>query len=137
MADISIICADKEEITVRLLAARFDFLGWEARFATSAGGALALIRDKLPDALITEIQLEASSSYGLIKAIRSDADSAVRGLPIIVLSHMSQLDDRGRALRLGADDYILKPFDITVIEARIDDITGRRAARQADSGVGS
>lgn len=136
MNEIRLVCADREELARRILAARFHFLCWAAQFTSSAEGALDLIRAKIPEILVTEIQLEASNGYELIRAVRSDTCPDIARLPILVLSHMSQIDDREIAFRAGASEYLLKPFDLARLEDRIRALSGLPGGAATSTGNG-
>ncbi len=111
-----LVCVDKDELTLGILEARFSHISWRARFCRSAEDALVMVRQSSPDVLITGIQLEASNGYNLISAIRADSNPRVAFIPIVILSYMSRNDYIMRGLRLGADDFIAKPFDLINLE---------------------
>lgn len=75
-----------------------------------------------PDLITTGIQLEASNGYNLIRELRLSPSEKVAKLPIIVVSYMSQNEYILRALRLGANDYITKPFDLLNLEDHIEQL---------------
>lgn len=113
---MDVICADRENLTLGILAARFKYTGWQARLVRSAGEALEAVREQVPDVLVTEVQLEASNGYSLVRAIRRDPDPLINTLPILILSHMSQATDILYGFDLEATGYMTKPFDILRLE---------------------
>lgn len=117
---MNLVCVDREKLTLGILSARFNHLKWQTRFARSAIEALALVHAEKPDVLVTEIQLEASNGYSLIREVRRDEDWEVARLPILILSHMGQISDIMRGLGMGANGYVTKPFDLARLESDIE-----------------
>jgi DNA-binding response OmpR family regulator len=111
-------------MTLGMLAARFKFTGWQARFARNAWEALAMVHERVPDVLVTEVQLEASNGYSLVREIRKDKDPLVNTLPILILSFMGQVEDIFHGLNLEADEYMTKPFDIVCLEEDVRRLAG-------------
>lgn len=121
---IDIVCVDREVLTLGILGARFEHTGWQARLVKSAGEALETIHEQVPDILMTEVQLEASNGYQLIKTVRSDPDPLIRSLPILILSHIGQPEDILFGLGLEATGYMTKPFDIVKLEEDLISLAG-------------
>jgi two-component system, OmpR family, response regulator len=90
----------------------------EARFATAPGGVAAT--DLL---LLLDLRLPDDDGLELLRRLR------VRGVrsPVIVLTARDQVSDRIRGLQAGADDYLVKPFDLDEMLARIDAVSRRIA----------
>lgn len=121
---MDVICVDREELTLGILATRFEYTGWQARFARVAEEALVLVHERVPDVLVTEVRLEASNGYSLVRAIRRDPDPLINTLPILILSHMSQTEDILLGFDLEATGYMTKPFDIIRLEADLRMLAG-------------
>jgi two-component system KDP operon response regulator KdpE len=82
--------------------------------AADGGEALRLFRAGAPDLVITDLAMPRADGFALISAIR-----AMSPVPIIVLSVRSSDADKVRALDLGADDFVTKPFSLAELLARI------------------
>jgi two-component system phosphate regulon response regulator PhoB len=121
---MDIICVDREELTLGILAARFKYIGWQARFARSADEAMAMVRDRIPDVLVTEVRLQASNGYRLVRSIRHDDDPLINTLPILILTHMGQTQDILYGLDLEVTGYMTKPFDIVRLEEDLRELAG-------------
>jgi signal transduction histidine kinase/CheY-like chemotaxis protein/anti-sigma regulatory factor (Ser/Thr protein kinase) len=93
---------------------------WNVETVGDGRAALAAIRARRPDVLITDVMMPGLDGLGLIAAIR--ADSKLRNLPVIVLSARAGMEEAGAGLAAGADDYLPKPF-------RTGDLVNRIAAR--------
>jgi len=81
--------------------------------------------------VLLDLVLPAGSGLGVLERIREARPS----LPVIVLTARGGEDDRVRGLRLGADDYVVKPFSVRELLARVDSVL-RRSAERTD-GAGS
>src|ERR1700677_1519362 len=91
-------------------------------------GALELCRQVRPDLVLLDIMLPDSDGLDICKGIRNDADLAA--VPIIFLTARASETDRIVGLELGANDYIVKPFFVREVIARIK-VQLRRPADQA------
>lgn len=79
------------------------------------------------DSLLLDLGLPDGDGMGLIAELRDSH----RSLPILVLSARDRITDRVRALDLGADDYLIKPFDLDELTARLRVAARRRTGRSA------
>ena len=102
--------------------------GYETVLAKDGDEALALFSSARPDFVCLDIMMPGQNGYDVCKRIRA-LDAAV---PLIFISAKSEEVDRVLGLELGADDFILKPFGVREVVARIRAVTRRyRAARPA------
>jgi DNA-binding response OmpR family regulator len=99
------------------------------RTVTAADGAraLALFRSESPDFVCLDIMMPGADGYDVCREIRR----ADPGVPIVFISAKSEEVDKVLGLELGADDYILKPFGVREVLARIRAITRRCLVRQS------
>lgn len=99
----------RESLSIELRAAGYDTV-------TAADGlaGLAAFRVHLPELLLTDLAMPGSDGFGLIAAIRRFSPT-----PIVVLSVRGNDADKIRALDLGADDFVTKPFSVPELLARI------------------
>ena len=88
--------------------------GYETMTASDGREGVASCRSRVPDLILTDLAMPVSDGYELISAVR-----AFSRVPIIVLSVRGGDPDKVRALDLGADDYVTKPFSVTELFARI------------------
>jgi len=94
-------------------------LGRNCEVQTVSDGqeALAAIRAKRPDLILTDVMMPNLDGFGLLRAIRSDAD--LRDIPVIMLSARAGEESRLEGLDAGADDYLAKPFSARELVARV------------------
>jgi two-component system, OmpR family, response regulator len=119
------IVDDEPEIGQLLLEAMTQF-GIEGQVFSTAFSMLAALKDQTPDACIVDLGLPDMEGMALINEIRRQSS-----VPIIVLSARGHSTDRVLGLELGADDYVVKPFDPREVVARIRSIL-RRSSDQSD-----
>ncbi len=100
--------------------------GWTVTHAAEGETALELIADAPFDAIILDLMLPGISGQDLCRKLRSRKNTT----PILMLSALDAADERVAGLRLGADDYLPKPFDFDELVARLEAMH-RRAMRFA------
>ncbi len=89
--------------------------GFDVSVANSADSALALVRSDVPALAILDVNLPGPDGFELLEALRGVAP----GLPVIMLTARSDVEDRIHGLELGAVDYVVKPFSFRELTARI------------------
>lgn len=80
------------------------------------------------DILILDLMLPKMNGYEVLSSLRSDGNH----IPVLILSARSELDDKLQGFRVGADDYVTKPFEIEELILRIQAITRRRISQDID-----
>lgn len=98
--------------------------GWTVTHATDGETALEMVASSPFDAMILDLMLPGISGQDVCRKLRSRKDTT----PILMLSALDATDERVAGLRLGADDYLSKPFDFDELVARVEAIH-RRAQR--------
>jgi two-component system response regulator YesN len=122
----TILIAEDEELFRRELAAAtpWEELGFVLVGEAEDGeAALALVRERKPDAILADIRMPRLDGIGLLRRIEAELSEEERPLAVLVTGH-SEFGYARDALRLGAFDYILKPLD----DAEFADVLGRLAA---------
>jgi two-component system, OmpR family, KDP operon response regulator KdpE len=92
--------------------------------------ALAMIFSERPDLVVLDLALPKRDGFAVLEQIREKTD-----LPIIVLTARGLEEDKVKGLRLGADDYLTKPFSPRELVARIESVLRRSAPRAPRSGT--
>lgn len=109
-----ILVIDDDRVLHQLLRTGFDGDGYRIIAASDPGGAIRML-DAKPDLVLLELELPEMAGTELLHRIRAHVD----GVPIVVLSRRSDQETTVRALDLGADDFVAKPFGMRELEARI------------------
>ncbi len=117
-----LIIEDDKEIS-KLLTSFLNSNGYETEAALEGNTASLLMHKGAFDLILMDLMLPYKSGEVLIKELRSFSDT-----PVIVLSAKSMIETRLEMLRLGADDYILKPFDLNEVLVRIEVVLRRSGA---------
>ncbi|MCA1951984.1 MAG: response regulator transcription factor [Hyphomicrobiales bacterium] len=104
------------------IVAALERLGHAIDWARDGEEAEALARAQEYGLIVLDVMLPRLDGFSLLKALRR------RGVttPVLVLTARSQIEDRVSALDLGADDYLVKPFDFRELEARVRALLRRR-----------
>jgi PAS domain S-box-containing protein len=105
--------ADMRDYMMRLLGER-----WPVESVADGVAALHAIKSRRPDLVLTDVMMPKLDGFGLLKAIRSDAE--LRDLPVIMLSARAGEEARVEGLEAGADDYLVKPFSARELLAQVD-----------------
>jgi len=117
-----ILVVDDEIETLRYVGANLRARGYQVLTASDGAEGLKIAREQPLDLVILDIMMPGPDGFAICQEIRS-----VRPVPIIMLSARGREQDKVRALDLGADDYITKPFGIQELLARV-----RAALRRAE-----
>jgi DNA-binding response OmpR family regulator len=116
-----ILVAEDDDLMLKTLEFRLKRDGHEVIVARDGREALEKIKSASPDLIITDIMMPYFSGLEIIGFIRQQNEKKI---PIIILSGMGQEDVVLEAFRLGADDYITKPFSPNELSVRIRRFSG-------------
>lgn len=105
----------------------FQFEGYDVLEASDGVVGLQLASEQQPDLIILDIMLPQLSGLDVCQQLRSQGYN----MPIIMLTARGQEVDKVRGLKLGADDYVTKPFSFVELMARVEAVL-RRASRPAE-----
>jgi DNA-binding response OmpR family regulator len=125
-----LIVEDENDIN-DLLARIFTAAGWRVNQAFSGTEAGLLLERETPDLLLLDRMLPGMSGDELLQKLRGEKDGF---LPVLILSAKGTLSDKVGLLRLGADDYITKPFEPEEVIARAEAALRRCGKRPEASG---
>jgi len=117
--------AQQQVLQYNLRAAGYDALG-----AQSGTEALMLVDEETPDLIILDWMLPELSGIEICRRLKSRPET--RDIPIIMLSARAEEGDRVRGLETGADDYVVKPYAVAELMARVK--TNLRRTRKAVAG---
>jgi two-component system phosphate regulon response regulator PhoB len=122
-----ILIVEDEPALVTLLTYNLEAEGFLVGNESDGEAAEQRLRDETPDLLILDWMLPGLSGIELCRRLRMR--EATRGLPIIMLTARGEESERIRGLKTGADDYVVKPFSVPELVARV-----RALLRRADPG---
>ena len=99
---------------------------YETKIVGDGESALEAVRDFAPDIILLDLMLPGIDGYQVCRTIRNTSQ-----VPIIMLSAKGEVFDKVLGLELGADDYMIKPFDAKELVARVKALLRRAGAAQA------
>lgn len=123
--DPKILIVEDDPWMQRELLAALDGRGYELMPASNGVTALARTCGTLPDLILSDVVMPVMDGWTLLKRVRHSPRLA--GVPFMFLSAHSSPQDLQRAFRLGADDFVPKPFDVKDLAERIDHMLYRTA----------
>lgn len=123
---MKVLIAEDDRHTREGLVEVLESEGYDVVSAGDGVTALRLFRESTPDFVCLDIMMPAASGYEVCKSIRS----ASPDLPIIFISAKAEEIDRLVGFELGADDFIIKPFSVREVVARVRAVSRRCYAQQ-------
>jgi len=126
-----VLLIDDEPSLVFMLTDRLESEGYAVESATDGDAGLALALEGRADVIVLDGMLPGRDGLDVCRILRQ------RGLttPVLMLSARGQVMDRVVGLRFGADDYLVKPFDVVELLARIDALARRAGTAGAAADV--
>ena len=120
-----ILLIEDDPFIARAVTAALESEAHVVSYAASGKEGLAEIAVRLPDAVLLDLGLPGMDGIDVLKTIRSKPEP-VSSLPVIVVTARESLDARLEGLDAGADDYILKPFHMSELIARLRAVMRRK-----------
>jgi len=105
--------------------------GYEVHEAGSCAEAMRAVKEKRPHAMLIDVQLPDGDGFQLLERLADER--AAEPFAAVFVSARGQTADKVRGFRLGADDYLQKPFDALELVARVDAVLRRRESALASS----
>ncbi len=114
MVQQSILVVDDEAPMRKLLSLNLSASGYDVRTAADGAQALHMILQHPFDLLLLDINMPGPNGFQILEALRREAET-----PVLMVSGRGRETDKVGALNLGADDYVIKPFGMSELLARI------------------
>lgn len=121
-----ILIVEDDEPIRNLIAINLEMVGYQAIACEDGIQALELLKTTKVDLVLLDVMLPGMDGFSIIQQIETDE------VPVIFLTAKESVLDRVKGLRLGADDYIVKPFETIELIARIE-TTLRRYQKSSDT----
>jgi len=130
MSDKLLIIEDDVDL-VKALDLYLSRAGYSVITALNGREGLQKLYNERPDIVLLDIAMPKMDGWEVCRRIRDMSET-----PIVVLSARAQEDERVKGLKLGADDYVVKPFSLKELEARLEAVLRRtRATKPAKDGI--
>lgn len=115
------LVVDDEESINQLVSMALRYEGWEVQTATTGQEALEKMKSFEPDVAVLDIMLPDFDGMQLLSRIRSAGDMC----PVLFLTALDSVEDRVNGLTAGGDDYVVKPFSLEELIARLRGLVRR------------
>jgi two-component system response regulator MtrA len=118
---VRILIVDDDEMGSRMVQFLLTEQGYQVDIVDNARGALALVERQPPDLMLLDIMMPQLNGFQIYQRLRErDFD-----IPVIFVTGKDDLEDKLQGLRMGADDYICKPFQPAELTARVEAVLRR------------
>jgi two-component system KDP operon response regulator KdpE len=118
--DKLILVVDDEPRMIQFIRMNLELEGYRVIQASNGLEALDKVRDELPDLVIMDVMMPDLDGFETLRILRETSD-----VPVIMLTVKAEEDDIVRGLRLGADDYVTKPFSPRELSSRVEALLRR------------
>lgn len=118
-----LLLAEEDDLLAEIIAFRLELLGYRVDRVKGGQDLLEQTRVGLPDLIIVDLFLPDMSGFDLINQLSSE--SRTDPIPILVFSTDSELESVEKAYAAGADDFLVVPFDPTVMESKVEELLER------------
>lgn len=116
---VHILIVEDEKSINDLIAMNLKLVGYDCTQVYHSDDAIHATEHIRPDLILLDVMIPGTDGFSLME------HKAFRGIPVIFVTAKDRLDDKVRGLKLGADDYIVKPFESTELLARIEAVLRR------------
>jgi len=127
----NILIVEDDQAIAALIAASLDMAGYAHMASPNGSDALFRLQTDHFDLILLDVMLPGMDGFELMELIRG------REIPVIFLTARDKVADRVKGLKMGAEDYIVKPFDTTTLLVRIEKVLtaiGHKAGRPKYAG---
>lgn len=116
--NVQVLIVDDEPLNLDMLSRRLNTRGYQTVTAPSAEEAHRRIRERTPDIILLDVNMPRVSGLEMLDQLK--ADESTQGIPIILVSALSDTENIVRGLQRGANDYVTKPINLPVLLARLE-----------------
>ncbi len=121
----TILVVDDSAVVVQSLTRTLQGAGYKIETASSGNRTLEIINSGDLDLILLDVHMPGMSGYEVLKKIKASPET--RGIPVIMLTAMSDVENRIKAFEEGADDYLLKPYHQKELLIRIENLLKSRS----------
>ncbi|MBC8459302.1 MAG: two-component system response regulator [Deltaproteobacteria bacterium] len=115
-----VLVVDDEEKNLRLMEALLLPMGYEVIMANNGEEALEKVQEIPPDVILLDIMMPKMDGFEVARRLKEEEDTSI--IPIVMVTALREVDDRVKALEVGADDFLSKPVDKTELKARVQSL---------------
>lgn len=118
-----ILVVDDEQTINELIKVNLELGGYKVVQAFDGIKGFALAKQELPNAIILDVMMPEVDGYTVAQRIRQNPST--KNIPILMLTALSQLNDKVKGFDIGIDDYLVKPFEMDELKVRLRAILKR------------
>ena len=126
----AILIVDDNEMNRDLLLRRLGRNGYDLATAEDGNQAMAKMKEKNFDLVLLDIMMPEVNGYQVLEFMKKD--DQLRHVPVIMISALDEIESVVRCIELGADDYITKPFNPVLLNARISSCLEKKDVRDKE-----
>ena len=123
-----VLMIDDEPVFFKMAASVLRNRGYELEYARNGKDGLAAIATFQPEIIIADMRMPDMTGFDVLQSLRRDP--RYNHIPVIFVTSVKTLEDKLKAFELGADDYLIKPFEPEELAARLDILARRAKAMQ-------
>jgi len=128
-----VLIVDDNPVIRTVLAANFKRMSIETFEISQADEAIPFLHDHLVDLIVLDIMMPGMSGTELLTALKQDLH--LQHIPVMMCSGLDDQDNIVQCLQLGAEDYIPKPFNKTILKARVEGVLLRKQLRDREQQI--
>ena len=129
-----IVLVDDDRVIQKMVGGFLERTGYRVRKASDGIEALQLVHERIPDLVITDVRMPELNGIELTARLRGHHRTA--GVPILMFSDLGEAHDALAGYAVGADDYLPKPFELAILEAKVQSLLRRAAGASARANRG-
>jgi adenylate cyclase len=126
----SVLIVDDNPINLRLLISILTEMGHEVRPAKNGRLALDSAQSAPPDLILLDIMMPEMNGFEVLRELKADAN--LRDIPVLVISALDDMENLVKGIKMGADDYLPKPFEQVLLRARIETCLEKKLLRDRE-----
>lgn len=127
---VNIMIVEDEKPISNLIALSLKKVGYHCECAYDGLSAIDMIEKKYPDLILLDIMLPGADGFEILEYVKP------LDIPVIFLTAKGELSDKVNGLRLGAEDYIVKPFEMLEVMVRLEKVLERNGTVQEQIQIG-
>ncbi len=127
-----IIVVDDDPSIQTLIRVNLEMQGYQALTANDGVEGYALIQQETPDLIILDVMMPNMDGYSVCQRVRKNP--GLEHIPVLMLTALGVVEDKVKGFEVGADDYLVKPFDLSELQVRVRALL-RRSGKLPKSAV--
>ena len=129
----TILVVEDDERSRKLLHAFVTSCGHDPALAENGAMALQMMQARPPDMVLLDIMMPEMDGREVLRRMRGD--DPLRHIPVVMITALSETESVANCIQEGADDYLTKPFNATILKARISACLEKKRLRDAERGL--